>query len=243
MCTNQDCKTIRNAGTILIIGGGPAGLELAGELSVDFPQKNLIIVHGGVRLIDFLGLKASKKALEWLNKRGVNVYFEERITEDGLPGPEDEGDGLYTMSSGKTVTADCHFLCTGKKINSSWLKGTAFEDSLDERGFLKVDRSLMLEGHPNVFAVGYITNMKEMRQGLLAQKHAEVVAENIRKLSKGSNKIITYKPGPPIGMVSLGRSLAIAQMPWGTMLGRLPGMLKSKDLYVGKTRKALGFKS
>jgi hypothetical protein len=70
-----------------------------------------------------------------------------------------------------------------------------------------------------------------------------VVVENIKKLCKdpASPKLSVYTPlAAPFGIVSLGRVQAVAQLPFATILGRLPGMLKSKDLFVGKTRKELG---
>lgn len=50
----------------------------------------------------------------------------------------------------------------------------------------------------------------------------------------------TYKPGSAIALVSLGRKEAVAQFPLVTVIGCVPGRIKSGDLFVGKTRKQLG---
>eukprot|EP01018_Ginkgo_biloba_P031789 Gb_37713 [translate_table: standard] len=236
-----DQKKIKDSQTILIIGGGPTGVELAGEIVVDFPGKKVIIVHSGSRLNEFLEPKASKKTLDWLKQKKVEIYFDERIELESLS----ESSKVFTTTSGKTINADCHFVCIGKRVGSSWLKESAFEDCLDSQGRIKVDHNLRIEGKTNAFAAGDITNVKEVKQGFLAQKHALVIAENIKKLSKNPNhtKLATYKPGPPMAIVSLGRYIAVGQLPFGTFIGRLPGMIKSKDLFVGKTRKGLGIKS
>eukprot|EP01018_Ginkgo_biloba_P031788 Gb_37708 [translate_table: standard] len=233
-------KKIKEAQRILIIGGGPTGVELAGEIVVDFPEKKVNIVHSGSRLIEFIGPKASEKALDWFKVKDVEVHFGESIDLESLS----ESTTDFNTLRGKTISADCHFLCIGKIVASSWIKKSVFADSLDDQSRLMVDDNLRVEGKPNVFAVGDITDVKELKLGSLAKRQAAVIAKNIEKLSNNPKvtKLSTYKAFPPMAMVSLGRLLAIAQLPFGTFIGRLPGMIKSKDLFVGITRKGLGLK-
>lgn len=86
--------------------------------------------------------------------------------------------------------------------------------------------------------------LQEIKQGFLAGKQAGVVVENIKKLSKDvakAPKLAVYKPlETPFGLVSLGRYEGVAQFPIITIAGRIPGMIKSKDLFVGQSRKELG---
>eukprot|EP01018_Ginkgo_biloba_P037512 Gb_24737 [translate_table: standard] len=236
-------KKIKDAGTILIIGGGPTGIELAGEIAVDFPEKKVIVVHGGSRLTEFLGPKVSQKTLDWLISKKVEVHLNERIDLKSLS----ESTTTYKTSSGITISADCHFVCTGSRVGSSWLKDSVFRDLVDKEGHLIVDDSLRLQGKTNVFAIGDIVNVKEIKQGFLAKKHADVVAANIMMLLKGPNskkKVSTYKASSAMGIVSLGRVDAVAQFPFNiTMVGWIPGKLKSKHLFIEKTRQGLGVKS
>lgn len=137
----------------MIVGGGPTGVELAGEIVVDFPDKKVTLVHRGSRLLEFISPKASQKTLDWLTSRKVEVILGQSVDL------ENTADGIYQMSSGESITADCHYLCIGKPIGSSWLKGTILEDSLDTLGRLIVDEHLMTKGHDNVFAVGDIIDV------------------------------------------------------------------------------------
>jgi hypothetical protein len=85
--------------------------------------------------------------------------------------------------------------------------------------------------------------LQEIKQGFLAGKQAEVVVDNIKRLTKDSEapKLSVYKPlATPMGLVSLGRYEGVLQLPIVTLIGRLPGMIKSGDLFVGKSRAALG---
>jgi NADH dehydrogenase FAD-containing subunit len=76
----------------------------------------------------------------------------------------------------------------------------------------------------------------------LAQKHADVAAKNLKLLMTGGNesKMATYKPSSAVTVVSLGRRDAVAQLPFATIIGRIPGWIKSGDLVVGRTRKQMG---
>lgn len=147
-------EKIKSANSILIVGGGPTGVELAAEIAVDFPGKNLKLIHRGSRLMEFIGFKASQKALDWLTSKKVEVILQQSISMQSL------SDGVYQTSSGETIAADCHFVCTGKPIGSSWLKQTILKNSLDIHGRLMVDEHMRVRGFKNVFAVGDITDVQ-----------------------------------------------------------------------------------
>ncbi|XP_015057316.1 LOW QUALITY PROTEIN: apoptosis-inducing factor homolog B [Solanum pennellii] len=235
-------EKIKEADSILIVGGGPTGVELAAEIAVDFPQKKVILVHDGSRLLEFIGPKASDKTLEWLKNKNVEVKLMQSVD---LSNNTDNSGGnrTYFTSSGETIRADCHFLCTGKPPGSEWLRETYLKDRIDNFGRLKVDENLRIKGHRNIFAVGDITDIKELKQGYSAQKHALVAAKNLKLLMSGGkeSKLTIYEPrSSPKIIVSLGRQDAVAQFSFTTIIGLVPGMIKSKDLYVGKTRKKMG---
>jgi apoptosis-inducing factor 2 len=44
--------------SILVVGGGSVGVELAGEIATDYPGKKVTLVHKGPRLLEFIGPKA-----------------------------------------------------------------------------------------------------------------------------------------------------------------------------------------
>ncbi|XP_073098742.1 uncharacterized protein [Elaeis guineensis] len=234
----QGIQKIKSSRSVLIIGGGPTGVELAGEIAVDYPEKKVTLVHKGSRLLEFIGQKASKKAMDWLTSKNVKVLLGQSIDLDSIS----EADGVYTTSAGEKITADCHFVCVAKRLGSSWLQESVLGDSLDQKGRLLVDENLRVRGHKNIFAIGDITDVPEIKQGFLAQKHAVVVVKNLMRLIKGTgeNKLATYKPSSAIAIVSLGRKEAVAQLPFTTVIGWLPGIVKSRDLFVSKTRKEMG---
>lgn len=136
-------ERIKAANSIVVVGGGPSGVELAGEICVDFPEKKLTLVHDGPRILEFIGPKASNKALEWLKSRRVEVLLGQ----------------WFHMSNGLSE-GECVFLCTGRSLASEWLKTTSLKSCLDGQGRLMVDDHLRVKGHRNIFAVGDITDIR-----------------------------------------------------------------------------------
>ncbi|OMO95652.1 FAD-dependent pyridine nucleotide-disulfide oxidoreductase [Corchorus capsularis] len=200
-------QKIQSANSILIVGGGPTGVELAGEIATDFPEKKITLVHKGPRLLEFIGLKAGDKALRWLKSRNVEVKLEQEVDLKSIP----DGTKVYQTSMGETIEADCRFLCAGKPLATSWLCETILKDNLDKRGRLMVDEYLRVKGHKNIFAIGDITDVPVLMSG------------------GKESKMSTYEPGSAIAMVSLGRKDAIAQFPFTTIGGCVPGYVKSRD--------------
>ena len=151
-----DNEKIKAANSILIVGGGPTGVELAGEIAVDYSEKKVTLVHNGSRLLEFLGPKASNKTLAWLKSRKVEVKLDQSVNLNNIS----EGNNTYVTSAGETINADCHFLCIGKPVASKWLKETILRDNMDKFGRLRVDENLRVKGRNNIFAVGDITDVK-----------------------------------------------------------------------------------
>ncbi|RDY08003.1 Apoptosis-inducing factor-like A [Mucuna pruriens] len=250
----EDNQKIKSAHSILIIGGGPTGVELAGEIAVDFPDKKITLVHKGSRLLEFIGAKAGDKSLKWLKSKNVVVKLEQSVDLNAST----DGQKIYQTSNGETIEADCHFLCIGKPLSSAWLNETVLKNDLDVQGRIKVDEKLRVNGRSNIFAIGDITDIpqlcwgkcpkslnsetKELKQGFLAQQQANVVVNNLKVIIEGRRecKMETYKPHSALAIVSLGRKEAVAQFPFLTVIGRIPGLIKSRDLFVGKTRKQMG---
>lgn len=150
-----DNGKIESSESVLIIGGGPTGVELAGEIVVDYPGKRVTLIHRGPRLLEFIGDKASKKCLDWLTSKKVDVLLQQSVELDSLSDTEN----VYKTSGGETVTADCHFVCIGKPLSSSWLRDTILKESLDSKGRVMVEKDLRVKGFNNIFAIGDITDI------------------------------------------------------------------------------------
>ncbi|KAG6535289.1 apoptosis-inducing factor homolog B-like [Zingiber officinale] len=232
---------MKNSSSILIIGGGPSGVELASDIAASYPEKKVTLVHSGPRLLGFIGSKAGSKALEWLRSKNVDVLLEQTIDLDTFQANK----GVYITSAGEAIAADVHYLCVRRPLGSAWLKESVVKDCLDKYGQLMVDEHLRVKGFNNIFAIGDIIDVPERKQGVLAQRHAMIVSKNLKALIKEANggkeaKLGKYRPSMSIAMVSLGKKDAVAQLPFTTMTGLLPGLIKNRELFLRKTRKLLG---
>ena len=64
---------IKSANRILIVGGGAVGIELAGELKTDFPNKKVTILTSSNKLLPSMSESFSTKALNILNEKTILV--------------------------------------------------------------------------------------------------------------------------------------------------------------------------
>merc|ERR1719221_2489448 len=155
---------INHASEILIIGGGPVGIELAGEILDTHPKKSVTLLHSRKMLLDEIAPDKVREKLEReLTRVGCKLYLGDRAkTEDIkelLYGPINYLNGKRTIETdaGKKFNADLVFLATGARINClSYVD--SMPNSINKRNELIVnDRGQVLkEGetyYENIFAL------------------------------------------------------------------------------------------
>jgi len=149
-------QKIGAAKNILIMGGGPVGCELAGEIKCKFQDKTVTVVNRGKILCKehWLTEANSKKIEGVMNKMGIKtilgdtVVFNDTIRESDTftTGPVN-----VSLSSGMNISGvDLVINCTGSRVNTEFMP----KDRLNERGQVKVNDKLQLVNDPNCFAIG-----------------------------------------------------------------------------------------
>uniref|UniRef100_UPI00404932E7 NAD(P)/FAD-dependent oxidoreductase n=1 Tax=Gelidibacter sp. TaxID=2018083 RepID=UPI00404932E7 len=154
-CDDKERDALTN---FVIVGGGPAGVEMAGALAEfckyilpkDYPEypssiMNIYLIEAIDELLSTMSEKASTKTLKYLKDLDVKVLFNESVSDyDG---------SIVTTKSGKTILAK----------NLIWTAGVKgqFPKGIDEKHVvrgnrLKTDSFLMVEGYKNIFAIGDI---------------------------------------------------------------------------------------
>ena len=157
-CDDDERDSLTN---FVIVGGGPAGVEMAGALAEfckyilpkDYPEypasiMNIYLIEAIDELLSTMSDKASSKTLKYLKDLNVKVLFNESVSD--YDGSE------VTTNSGKKILAR----------NLIWTAGVKgqFPKGIDEKHVvrgnrLKTDSFLMVEGYKNIFAVGDIAAM------------------------------------------------------------------------------------
>ncbi|GAM23565.1 hypothetical protein SAMD00019534_067400 [Acytostelium subglobosum LB1] len=245
-------ETIRQAQKVMIVGGGAVGVELAGEIATDFKGKCVQLVHNSDRLVaPQVNDKFTKKMNKKLVDMGVKLMFntsivvpdhvQEHLRQQSYFGYELEMKTFPTDSEYGNIEADLVFWCIGNKINNEPM-AEHFGDAIDGEGRLKVNEYMQVEGYQNIFAVGDITNVEEIKTLYNARNHAELLARNLKASTTFSAKKWTkYKTPGTMMFVTLGRNDGLAHLPNGMIIpGFLVKMVKSKGVFLDNIHKSLG---
>lgn len=231
---------LQTAKRVLIIGGGPVGVEVAAELCSDLPNIEVTLVHAGPRILHRQHRSVSERAERWLLQRDVRILTKERVV---FP-PRWREPGTVLTESAKTLSYDLVFRCMAGRPNSRWLEGL-LPDAIDDRGAVKVDPHLRVKGHPRVFALGDVTDLPERKMGMYAGKHVDVVVDNILALLKGGEGgLATYEPAEDLDMaLSLGRTAGVVRFRNITVPSLWFGRwVKGRDVFVPRYRARVGLR-
>lgn len=209
-------KKLPNTGTVLIIGGGLIGTEVAAEIVTKWPEKELVIIHLEERLIERNPKKASDYAKNFLEKRGAEIIFNEKVIANDK--------GIFKTDSGRDIEADLGIWCAGIDWNPNFMEG--FENSVfTEDQSLRVDKYLRLKYYPNIFVGGDITNINEEKTAQNAKKHADIITENLKREIRGE-KPLPYRSEEIPLVISLGDTDGIFVNKDRTFTGIIPGLSK-----------------
>ena len=142
--------------TLVIIGGGPTGVELAGAFAdlartvlrrdfrnIDPTQARIILLEGSPVVLGNFPPDLSASAQRQLEKLGVHVRTSTRV--------KDIRQGEVELQSGEKIRAGTILWAAGVSAASLTQK---LGMELDKAGRVKVNRDLSLPGHPEVFAIG-----------------------------------------------------------------------------------------
>lgn len=207
-------RRIHGSESVLIIGGGLIGVEVASELAVN-THKELTLVHPHDRLIDRNPEEASRYADKFLEEKGVRLIYNDKVVENKE---------YFHTQDGKTIHADTAIWCGGLGFDRSLLHD--FDDIvLSENWGLEVDEHLRLKGHDRIFVGGDITSVREEKTGHNADRHAGLIYRNILKDSKDKRLSSYSKREFPL-VISLGRRDGIFTFRSVSITGPIPALLK-----------------
>lgn len=213
----RDVERRRQLLTFVIVGGGPTGVELAGAMgemtrytltkefrNIDSRQTRVVLIEGGSRILPMFSAKHSAQATRTLEKLGVQVWTNCRVTDVNADG----------------VAAGTEFI---KAATVMWAAGVR-ANSLAERSGWPVDRAgraivqpdLSIPGEPNVFAGGDMALVMDrngkpvpgMAPGALQQ--GRYLGKLIKDELKGKARI-PFQYWDKGQMATIGRSQAVLE--------------------------------
>ena len=231
-------EALEEAAAVLLLGAGPVGLELAGEIKSAWPDRAVTIVDPVADVLSGDYPPEFRAELRrQLAELGIDLVLGAFLREEP---PYEAGRAktfTVTTRAGRRITADVWFRCYGVTPSTGYLTGERGGELGTARrasGYLAVTPELRLPGHRHVFAIGDITSLPEGKLASAAGRQARVVAENIRALIAGSGELTRYEPGPPAVSVPLGPSGGASYLPGTGVLGATEtARIKGEDLRVG----------
>ncbi|KAF8574057.1 FAD/NAD(P)-binding domain-containing protein [Ramaria rubella] len=232
-------EKFKRAKSIAIVGGGPVGMELAGEIRDIYNDKKITIVHGQPHLLSSVYPDSFRKYMgQRLMDRRISLILDDRINNI----PSGTSSSIVT-DKGVRVEADLVVPTRGGKPNTEYI-ATLGKTALNSAGFVKVDPTLQVTGFPGIFAAGDILDWKEVKQFVKGQFHIGTLSQNILSYLNGKPLSAEYKTkfeGILLsnGMNGGGSYIGIL---WGIQFGDwMTKNIKSKDLFISNTRKGLGY--
>ncbi|KAK3683317.1 hypothetical protein B0T22DRAFT_411239 [Podospora appendiculata] len=181
---------IKNAQSIVVAGGGAAGVELASDAKFVFPEKRVTLVHSRQAVMHRFGPGLQTGAMEALQKLGVDVVLGEKVVSEGA-----EGEGFVTLSSGRTIECDCFINCTGQKPASGLVADVA-PGAFAPSGHIRVKPTMQIadDSLPNVYVCGEVAETDATNpNSRIAARQAEVAADNVVRAARGQTPCYKYK--------------------------------------------------
>jgi apoptosis-inducing factor 2 len=189
---------------VLIVGAGPAGLELSGEIKAVYPDKRVTIADVSQ---DILAGPYDQDLRDELRRQldalGIELRLGAVLTELPSASPATLAPIRIATADGDELAADIWFRAFGVRPHSEYLEGGSLADRRDDRGYVRVDEHLRVAGEPQVFALGDVSGADRDMAGI-ATTQAELVAANIRALITGTGELTSWQRFPPVIAIPLG---------------------------------------
>lgn len=212
---------------IVVVGGGPTGVEISGTLAemkkqilpkdypeLDFSKMNITLIEGSAHTLNVMADVSKIKSQKYLEKLGVEVILNTQV--------KDYDGEVVTFGEGKTIKTKNLIWAAGVIAN----KIEGLKPEVYERGNrIAVDEFNKIKGYDNIFALGDVALLKEEaypnghpQLAQPAMQQGKNLALNFINDSKGK----AWKPFKYTNlgtMATVGRNLAVVEFPFLKLQG------------------------
>jgi NADH:quinone reductase (non-electrogenic) len=157
--------------TFVVVGGGPTGVEIAGQIAelsrrvlkkdfrqIDSTSARILLFDGGKAVLAGFGDRLSAKGAKGLESLGVEIHTESIVTSV-------DRNGVVVKSGGTEQRIEAGTKVWAAGVQASPLAGMLADDSgaeCDRAGRIKVLPDCTIPGHPEVFAIGDMMAMDDL---------------------------------------------------------------------------------
>lgn len=220
----NDPEEFKRRMNLVIVGGGPTGVELAGALAemrkyilpkdypeIDFSQMNIYLLEGLDRTLAAMSEKSSTESCGYLKKMGVKVMTRAMVKDyDGRK---------IVLNDGRVI--ETSFVIWAAGIKGNVPKG--IDKTIVARGNrIKVDRHCLVQGSNNIYAIGDLAYMEEPdypnghpQLAAVAIQQGELLADNLITIESKSNpdRMLEFVYNNKGTMATIGRNKAVVDLP------------------------------
>ena len=184
--------------TFVVVGAGPTGVEMAGQISelarrtlrrdfrnIDPTSARIILLDAAPAVLPAFGEKLGEKARRHMNEMGIEVQLGAMVTDvdaDGLQVKDPDGETRRIAAATKVWAAGVQASPLGRQLAEQ----TGAE--IDRAGRINVQPDLTLPGHPEVHVVGDMMALDKL-PGV-----AQVAIQGGRYAAEAITRRVTGKP-------------------------------------------------
>ena len=206
----------------VIVGGGPTGVELAGALAEikkgilpkDYPDLDtrlaqIHIIQSGGCILNGMSAEASSKAEDFLEKLGVNIWKNVRVTSYNGK----------TVTTNTDLTFETATLVWAAGVKGAIIKGLDANEFVTKSERLLVDEFNQVKGFANIFAVGDVACLVSEAFPFGLPMMAQPAIQQGKQLGDNMVRLIENKPMKPFeykdkgAMATIGRNKAVVDLP------------------------------
>ena len=206
----------------VIVGAGPTGVELAGALAEikkgilpkDYPDLDtrlaqINLIQSGDKILKEMSPQASQKAEDFLEKLGVHVWKNVRVT--GYDGK--------TVTTNSDLTFDAATVVWAAGVKGAAIKGLDSDQFVSRGNRILVNEFNQVKGLNNVFAVGDVAQMETESTPHGHPMMAQPAIQQGRLLGDNLLRMLENKPMKPFvyndkgSMATVGRNKAVVDLP------------------------------
>jgi len=207
--------------TFVVVGGGPTGVEIAGELALtardlgrefrraDPRRARVILLDAGERVVSAFSEKLSAKVARYLAGLGVDVREGARATAI-----DDDGVTIEVAGASERITAGTVIWAAGvQAVPFAGALARATGASVDRGGRIEVTPELSIPGHPEISVIGDAACVQGKAgrplPGLatVAIQQARHVAEAIAGGAPGASTPFRYFDKGALAVVGRGKAV------------------------------------